>query len=152
MAGPLSVGALVCRTLALLYNKPIIGVNHCVGHIEMGRVVTKAENPTILYVSGGNTQVLAYSQNRYRIFGETIDIAVGNALDRFARLCNLSNDPSPGYNIEQAAKKGTQYIELPYIVKGMDVSFSGILTHIEELVSGKKNSQTRKQRQCNAGK
>jgi N6-L-threonylcarbamoyladenine synthase len=100
MAGPLSVGALVCRTLSLLYDKPMIGVNHCIGHIEMGRVVTGAENPCILYVSGGNTQVLAYSQKRYRIFGETIDIAVGNCLDRFARLCNLSNDPSPGYNIE----------------------------------------------------
>jgi N6-L-threonylcarbamoyladenine synthase len=55
MAGPLSVGALVCRTLALLYDKPMIGVNHCIGHIEMGRVVTKASNPVILYVSGGNT-------------------------------------------------------------------------------------------------
>ena len=40
MAGPLSVGALVCRTLALMHNKPIVGVNHCIGHIEMGRVVT----------------------------------------------------------------------------------------------------------------
>ena len=132
MAGPLSVGALVCRTLSMMYDKPIIGVNHCIGHIEMGRVVTKADNPCILYVSGGNTQVLAYSQKRYRIFGETIDIAVGNCLDRFARLCNLSNDPSPGYNIEQCAKNGKNYIELPYIVKGMDVSFSGMLTHIEE--------------------
>ena len=96
--------------------------------------------------------MLAYSQNRYRIFGETIDIAVGNCLDRFARLCNLSNDPSPGYNIEQAAKKGTNYIELPYIVKGMDVSFSGILSNIEELVKGKKNSTTKKQKQKNAVK
>lgn len=61
MAGPLSVGAIVARTLSQLYNKPIIGVNHCIGHIEMGRVVTKANNPTILYVSGGNTQVIAYS-------------------------------------------------------------------------------------------
>ena len=66
----------------------------------MGRVVTKCQNPTILYVSGGNTQVIAYSQNRYRIFGETLDIAVGNCLDRFARIIELSNDPSPGYNIE----------------------------------------------------
>jgi tRNA A37 threonylcarbamoyltransferase TsaD len=55
---------------------------------------------------------------RYRIFGETIDIAVGNCLDRFARLLNLSNDPSPGYNIEMLAKQGTQFIELPYTVKG----------------------------------
>jgi len=95
---------------------------------------------------------LAYSQKRYRIFGETIDIAVGNCLDRFARIINLSNDPSPGFNIEQMAKKGSNYIELPYIVKGMDVSFSGLLTNIEELVTGKKNSQTKKQKGDKAGK
>ena len=88
----------------------------------MGRVVTGADNPVVLYVSGGNTQVISYSlqrfmysqilpdsvidiNSRYRIFGETIDIAVGNCLDRFARIVNLSNDPSPGYNIEQEAKK-----------------------------------------------
>ena len=64
-----------------------------------------ADNPTVLYVSGGNTQIIAYSEQRYRIFGETIDIAVGNCLDRFARALKLSNDPSPGFNIEQAAKK-----------------------------------------------
>jgi len=71
----------------------------------MGRLVTGADNPTVLYVSGGNTQVIAYSRQRYRIFGETIDIAVGNCLDRFARVLQLSNNPSPGYNIEQLAKK-----------------------------------------------
>ena len=113
MAQPLSVGALVIRTLAQMYDKPIVGVNHCIGHIEMGRCVTKASNPTILYVSGGNTQVIAYSERRYRIFGEAIDIAVGNCLDRFARLINLSNDPAPGYNIEQTAKKGSKYIDSP---------------------------------------
>lgn len=69
---------------------------------------------------------------RYHIFGETIDIAVGNCLDRFARVINLSNDPSPGYNIEQLAKQGTKYIELPYAVKGMDVSFSGLLSFVEK--------------------
>ena len=73
--------------------------------IEMGRQITGAQNPVVLYVSGGNTQVIAYSQQRYRIFGETLDIAVGNCLDRFARVISLSNDPSPGYNIEQEAKK-----------------------------------------------
>ena len=108
--------------------------------------VTAQEQEAILYVSGGNTQVIAYSQKRYRIFGETIDIAVGNCLDRFARIIGLSNDPSPGFNIEQMAKLGKNYIELPYIVKGMDVSFSGLLTYIEELVIGKKNSQTKKQK------
>lgn len=131
MGAPLVSVAVVARTVAQLWNKPIIGVNHCIGHIEMGRLVTGADNPTVLYVSGGNTQVIAYASNRYRIFGETIDIAVGNCLDRFARVLKLSNDPSPGYNIEQLAKKGNKYIELPYVVKGMDVSFSGILSYIE---------------------
>ena len=133
MGAPLVSVAVVARTVAQLWGKPIIAVNHCIGHIEMGRLVTGADNPTVLYVSGGNTQVIAYSMNYYRIFGETIDIAVGNCLDRFARVLKLSNDPSPGYNIEQLAKKGNKYIELPYVVKGMDVSFSGILSFIESI-------------------
>ncbi|KXN66965.1 putative tRNA threonylcarbamoyladenosine biosynthesis protein [Conidiobolus coronatus NRRL 28638] len=133
MGGPLNSVATVARTLSILWNKPLVGVNHCIGHIEMGREITGANNPIVLYVSGGNTQVIAYSNKRYRIFGETLDIAIGNCLDRFARVLNLSNDPSPGYNIEQMAKKGTKYIELPYGVKGMDVSFSGLLSYIETI-------------------
>ena len=101
----------------------------------MARLITGAKNPIVLYVSGGNTQIIAYSQKRYRIFGETIDIAVGNCLDRFARLLKLSNYPSPGYNIEQLAKNGKTYVPLPYIVKGMDMSFSGVLTHIEDFAA-----------------
>ncbi|THH32007.1 hypothetical protein EUX98_g2181 [Antrodiella citrinella] len=131
MGAPLTSVALVARTLSLLYGKPLVGVNHCVGHIEMGRQITGAQNPVVLYVSGGNTQVIAYSQQCYRIFGETLDIAVGNCLDRFARVINLRNDPSPGYNIEQEAKKGTRLLPLPYTTKGMDVSLSGILTSTE---------------------
>jgi len=132
MGAPLASVAVVARTVAQLWDKPILGVNHCIGHIEMGRLITGAANPTVLYVSGGNTQVISYSQQRYRIFGETIDIAVGNCLDRFARVIKLSNDPSPGYNIEQCAKQGSRLLTLPYVVKGMDVSFSGILSCIEE--------------------
>uniref|UniRef100_A0A8C9THU9 N(6)-L-threonylcarbamoyladenine synthase n=1 Tax=Scleropages formosus TaxID=113540 RepID=A0A8C9THU9_SCLFO len=101
MGAPLVTVAIVARTVAQLWRKPLLGVNHCIGHIEMGRLITHANNPTVLYVSGGNTQI--------------------------------SNDPSPGYNIEQMAKKGSQYVELPYTVKGMDVSFSGILSYIEEV-------------------
>ncbi|XP_069113978.1 tRNA N6-adenosine threonylcarbamoyltransferase-like [Argopecten irradians] len=136
MAAPLVSVAVVARTVAQLWRKPIIGVNHCIGHIEMGRLITGANNPAVLYVSGGNTQVIAYSQQCYRIFGETIDIAVGNCLDRFARVLKLSNDPSPGYNIEQLAKGGRKFLELPYTVKGMDVSFSGLLSYIEERAVG----------------
>ena len=128
----------------------LVAVNHCVGHIEMGRVLTGAKNPVVLYVSGGNTQVIAYSQKCYRIFGETIDIAVGNCLDRFARVLGLSNDPSPGYNIEQLAKKGgDKLIPLPYVIKGMDVSFSGILTYIEkEAKQNQKGIHVRRQTLC----
>ncbi|CCM00891.1 uncharacterized protein FIBRA_02937 [Fibroporia radiculosa] len=138
MGAPLVSVALVARTLSLLYNKPLVGVNHCVGHIEMGRQITGAQNPVVLYVSGGNTQVIAYSQQCYRIFGETLDIAVGNCLDRFARVINLSNDPAPGYNIEQEAKKGRRLLPLPYATKGMDVSLSGILTSTEAYTMDKR--------------
>ncbi|KAJ3198472.1 putative tRNA threonylcarbamoyladenosine biosynthesis protein kae1 [Entophlyctis luteolus] len=131
MGAPLHVSALVARTLSLLWNVPLIAVNHCIGHIEMGRMITGAQNPVVLYVSGGNTQVIAYAENRYQIFGETLDIAIGNCLDRFARIIGLSNDPSPGYNIEQCAKRGSKFVELPYTVKGMDMSFSGILAYLE---------------------
>jgi N6-L-threonylcarbamoyladenine synthase len=112
-----------------------VGVNHCVGHIEMGRYITGAENPVVLYVSGGNSQVIAYAEQRYRIFGETLDIAVGNCLDRFARTLEISNDPAPGYNIEQLAKKGSKLLDIPYAVKGMDCSFSGILASADALAA-----------------
>ena len=101
----------------------------------MGREITGAQNPVVLYVSGGNTQVIAYASQRYRIFGEALDIAVGNCLDRFARTLNISNDPAPGYNIEQMAKKGKHLLDLPYTVKGMDCSFSGILASIDILAA-----------------
>ena len=99
--------------------------------IEMGRVITGASNPIVLYVSGGNTQVIAYSQNRYRIFGETLDIAVGNCLDRFARVIGLPNDPSPGFNIEQWAKRGKRFLPIPYSTKGMDITLGGVLAQTE---------------------
>lgn len=133
MGAPLASFAVAARMLSILWNKPLVGVNHCVGHIEMGRAITGADNPVVLYVSGGNTQIIAYSAQRYRIFGEALDIAVGNCLDRFARVLGISNDPAPGYNIEQMAKKGKVLPEIPYAVKGMDVSFSGILARVEEM-------------------
>jgi len=136
MGGPLASVATAARTLALLWGKPLVGVNHCVGHIEMGRAITGAQNPVVLYVSGGNSQVIAYAEQRYRIFGETLDIAVGNCLDRFARTLKISNDPAPGYNIEQLAKQGGKVLlDLPYAVKGMDCSFTGILTTADDLAA-----------------
>ncbi|ANB11437.1 Kae1p [Sugiyamaella lignohabitans] len=105
MGAPLQSVVIAARAISVMWEKPLVGVNHCVGHIEMGREITGADNPVVLYVSGGNTQVIAYSHQKYRIFGETLDIAVGNCLDRFARTLKIPNAPSPGYNIEQLAKE-----------------------------------------------
>ena len=124
--GPaLRIVATSARSLALSLNKPIIGVNHCIGHVEVGKLDTGAVNPVSLYVSGGNSQVIAYESGRYRIFGETLDIAIGNCLDHFSRECGLGHPGGP--IIEKLAKNGS-YIDLPYIVKGMDFSFSGLLS------------------------
>ena len=124
--GPaLRIVATAARSLALSLNKPIIGVNHCIGHVEVGKLDTGAVNPVSLYVSGGNSQVIAYESGRYRIFGETLDIAIGNCLDHFGRESGLGHPGGPV--IEKLAKKGS-YIDLPYVVKGMDFSFSGLLS------------------------
>ena len=124
--GPaLRIVATSARTLALSLNKPIIGVNHCIGHVEIGKLDTGAVNPVSLYVSGGNSQVIAFESGRYRIFGETLDIAIGNCLDHFGRETGLGHPGGPV--IEKLAKSGS-YIDLPYVVKGMDFSFSGLLS------------------------
>lgn len=152
MGAPLNSVVIVARALSLLYNKPMVGVNHCIGHIEMGREITGARNPVVLYVSGGNTQVIAYSKQKYRIFGETLDIAIGNCLDRFARILKIPNNPSPGYNIEQIAKKGLthpdNFVQLPYTVKGMDLSLSGILEYIENIAKNNQNNRYKPQDLC----
>ncbi len=132
--GPcLRVVAVAARTLSLKLNKPIVGVNHCIAHVEIGRLRTKAEDPVTLYVSGGNTQVIAYTDKRYRVFGETLDIAVGNMIDQFARDSGLGNPGGP--IVEKLAMKGKKYIPMPYSIKGMDVSFSGLLTHALKLLN-----------------
>jgi len=130
-AGPgmppaLKVGAAIARYLALKLNVPIIPTSHCIGHIEIGKLMTGAKDPVTLYVSGGNTQTIAFTEGRYRVFGETQDQGVGNIFDHFAREAGLQHPGGP--KIEALAKTG-KWIEMPYVVKGMDVSFSGIMTN-----------------------
>ena len=124
--------ATAARALALKLGKPIVGVNHCVAHLEIGRAVTDAEDPVLLYVSGGNTQVIAYAEGRYRVFGETLDIGIGNMLDKFGREAKL---PFPGGPRLEELGRGGKLLPLPYSVKGMDVAFSGILTAALNLLS-----------------
>jgi N6-L-threonylcarbamoyladenine synthase/protein kinase Bud32 len=125
--GPvLRTAATAARALSVWLNVPIIGVNHCIAHVEIGRMTEKARDPVTLYVSGGNTQVIAFDAGRYRVFGETLDIPVGNCLDVFAREVGIPHPGGP--NVERLAQEGKNYIPLPYVVKGMDISFSGLMT------------------------
>ena len=129
--GPsLRTGATVARALASYLEIPLVGVNHSVAHIEIGKLETGALDPVTLYASGGNTLVTAFESGRYRVFGETLDIALGNCLDVFAREAGLKHKKGLplGAAIEQLALKGKKLISLPYVVKGMDLSLSGLLT------------------------
>ncbi|MFH1125799.1 MAG: bifunctional N(6)-L-threonylcarbamoyladenine synthase/serine/threonine protein kinase [Candidatus Altiarchaeota archaeon] len=126
--GPcLRTAATGARVLALKYKKPMLGVNHCVAHIAVGKIMSGFKNPLVLYVSGANTQILELKEQRYRIFGETLDVGIGNMLDKFGRETGLNHPAGP--KIESLAKQGKNYVELPYTVKGTDLSFSGILTN-----------------------
>ncbi|MDW8040246.1 MAG: KEOPS complex N(6)-L-threonylcarbamoyladenine synthase Kae1 [Nitrososphaerota archaeon] len=129
--GPcLRTGAAVARALASYLHVPLVGVNHCVAHIEIGKLKAGAKDPVTLYVSGGNTIVAAFDAGRYRVFGETLDIALGNCLDVFAREAGLKQKPGEPFGaiVEKLAKSGKRLVPLPYAVRGMDMSFSGLLT------------------------
>ncbi len=125
--GPcLRTGAIAARFLARRFNKPLIGVNHCIAHIEIGKLVENIRDPLVVYLSGANTQIIALSNGRYRIFGETLDIGLGNLLDSWGRAVGI---PFPaGPKIEELARRGKKFIDLPYTVKGSDLAFSGLYT------------------------
>lgn len=125
--GPcLRAGATVARTLALMWHKPLVPVNHCVAHVEIARIKSGLEDPMLLYASGGNTQVILFGAGRYRVLGETLDIGIGNFLDKL--WIALGGTFPGGPALEAEAKLGTRLLPLPYSVHGMDVAFSGILT------------------------
>jgi N6-L-threonylcarbamoyladenine synthase/N6-L-threonylcarbamoyladenine synthase/protein kinase Bud32 len=137
--GPcLRTGATAARALSLTLEKPIIGVNHCVAHLEIGRgTLDDCTDPVLLYTSGANTQVIAFAEGRYRVFGETLDIGIGNCLDKFGRSVGLDFPCGPA--IEKLAVDGDKYFDLPYSIKGMDIAFSGLLTAAQQYYkSGKK--------------
>jgi len=141
--GPcLRTGATAARALASYLHVPLVGVNHSIAHIEVGKLITGAKDPVTLYVSGGNTIVSAFDAGRYRVFGETLDIAVGNCLDVFAREAGLRQKPGMpfGAAVERLASQGKSFIPLPFSIKGMDMSFSGLLTAAVELLREKKYS------------
>jgi len=145
-------GMRFAKELSRRLNKPLVPVNHCVAHLEIGNIVWNATkhrlvytlkgtspqlrnegaDPVMLYVSGANTQIIAYSSGKYRIFGETLDIGVGNFIDNFGRYAGIGFPAGP--RIEELAKQSKNYVELPYNVKGMDIALSGILTKLKNMI------------------
>lgn len=129
LAPCLYAGMDFAKELSIKLKVPLIPVNHCVAHLEIGRS-EGAKDPVLLYASGANTQIIAYAAGKYRVFGETLDLGIGNFIDKFARHLGLGFPGGP--KIEQLALKG-KYRELPYSIKGMDVSFSGMQTKLQQL-------------------
>ena len=131
--GPcLRIGAVVARSLASYYKIPIYPVNHALGHIELGKMLTGAKDPLVLLVSGGHTMILAFLSKKWRVFGETLDITLGQLLDQIGRSAGFA---SPcGTKIEDLASRSTNYVNLPYVVKGNDVSFSGLLSATKQII------------------
>lgn len=131
--GPaLQAGAIVARTLALKYSKPLLGVNHCVGHIEIAKALTGSLDPIVVYVSGANTQIIGYEAGKYRVFGETLDIGLGNMLDSFGRRIGMGFPAGPALDKIYFERKN--YVPLPYTVKGMDLAFAGLQTAAEQKI------------------
>ncbi|MES3517761.1 MAG: bifunctional N(6)-L-threonylcarbamoyladenine synthase/serine/threonine protein kinase [Natronomonas sp.] len=129
--GPcLRIVAAAARALAGRLDVPLVGVNHMVAHLEIGRHRSGFDSPICLNASGANAHVLGYRGGRYRVLGETMDTGVGNAIDKFTR--HVGWDHPGGPKVERHARDG-EYVELPYVVKGMDFSFAGITSHAKTL-------------------
>ena len=136
LVGCLLVGLNAAKTLALVYDKPFIGVNHLNAHLAANFIDTELEPPFIsLLVSGGHTQIIKVdSYSDLNIIGETIDDAVGEAYDKVARLIGL---PYPGGpKLDKLAQEGNPFaFKLPQAkVGGYDFSFSGLKTAVLRLV------------------
>jgi len=137
LAPCLLVGLKKAKELSEKLGVPLVPVNHCIAHLEIGKL-TNARDPVMLYVSGANTQIIAYASGKYRIFGETLDLGVGNFIDTFARYAGIGFPGGP--KIQELASKSNNYIELPYKVKGMDIALSGILTNLRQKLENKRYS------------
>lgn len=137
LAPCLMEGMRFAKELSIRLDIPLVPVNHCIAHLEIGDK-TGAKDPVLLYASGANTQIIAYEAGKYRVFGETLDLGVGNFIDTFARYAGLGFPGGP--RIQELAAKSSheKYIELAYSIKGMDVAFSGMLTKLKQMLeSGK---------------
>ena len=157
--GPcLRIVGTAARSLAGTLEVPLVGVNHMVAHLEIGRHRSGFENPVCLNASGANAHLLGYHDGRYRVLGETMDAGVGNAIDKFTRHVGWNHPGGPKVEtaaVEFAAAAGgdggegsvadgrgacsvadADLLDLPYVVKGMDFSFSGISSAANDAADG----------------
>lgn len=140
LLGSLLVGIEAAKTLALVYNKPLIKVNHLAGHIYANNLVQKMEFPLLaLVISGGHTElVLMEDDYKFKVLGETLDDAIGEVYDKVARVLDL---PYPGGpNIEKYAEQGTPSYDLPIPMNNdkLNFSYSGLKSAVINLVHNEK--------------
>ncbi len=124
----LSAGLEFAKQVSRVSKIPLVGVNHCIAHIEIGNLLCGCKGPVAVFTSGANTQIISKVEGRHSVLGETQDIGLGNALDKFGRAVGIGFPAGP--KIEEIAKGGS-YIPLPYTVKGMDLAFAGLVTEAE---------------------
>lgn len=136
LLGSLLVGLESAKTLAMVYNKPFIKVNHMMGHILASNINNTLAYPLIsLVISGGHTDLI-YMENEgsFKYIGRTLDDAVGECYDKVARILGM---PYPGGpNVEKLALNGKVTYHMPKILDdgSFNFSFSGIKSHVNNLV------------------
>lgn len=136
LIGALHVGLQAIKTLALIYNKPIIPIHHLAGHIYANEFVSPLKFPTLaLVVSGGNTELVYMKEHlSFEVIGETLDDAVGESFDKVARVLGL---PYPGgVSIDKLSKEGVHEYDLPNMKHEdtLNFSYSGLKTAVINLV------------------
>jgi len=113
--GPcLRIGAIIARSLSSFYNIPLIPVNHAIGHIELGIKLTNLVNPLTLLVSGGHTMILVFYKNKWRVFGETLDITLGQLFDQVGR--NMGFASPCGNKIEELSNTSEKILYILYLM------------------------------------
>ena len=140
LIGSLLVGLMAAKTLAFVYDKPLIPVHHIAGHIYANNLVKPLEFPLIsLVVSGGHTELVYMKENySFEKLGGTLDDAVGEAYDKVARVIGL---PYPGGpRVDKLAAEGQDVYDLPVPLNddSYDFSFSGLKSAVVNLVHNEK--------------
>ena len=140
LIGSLLVGLMAAKTLAFVYDKPLIPVHHIAGHIYANNLVKPLEFPLVsLVVSGGHTELVYMKENySFEKLGGTLDDAVGEAYDKVARVIGL---PYPGGpRVDKLAAEGQDVYDLPVPLNddSYDFSFSGLKSAVVNLVHNEK--------------